>query len=190
MPAISFSLGSAKISGELGRKVTKDDLYGRLKKITTRGEEVLSRGYLTADGQCVPASSISNVRLDPEGTPIDKEEILYDGEARELLPSSFEEVAPLEPAPLTALATFCVTDVYPLEGVSLKKGLYSTWFAYRKSADRKEAFVLTKDGSTFLLVGYAKNSPFVGKIVPYELFDAEGTADGGEDDEEMDFAMM
>ena len=49
---------------------------------------------------------------------------------------------------------------------------------------------MAKDGSTFLLVGYAKNSPFVGKIVPYELFDAEGTADGGEDDEEMDFAMM
>jgi hypothetical protein len=47
---------------------------------------------------------------------------------------------------------------------------------------------LAKDGGTFLLVGYAKNSPFVGKIVPYELFDAE--ASGDEEDEEMDFAMM
>ena len=77
----------------------------------------------------------------------------------------------------------------PLEGAQLDKGLYSTWFSYRKSPERKEAFVLSKEGGTFLLVGYAKNSPFVGQIVPYELFDAE-SADGDEEDEEMDFAMM
>jgi predicted metal-dependent peptidase len=47
--------------------VTKDDLYGRIKKLTIRGEEVLARGYLTADGRCVPTSAISNGRLDPEG---------------------------------------------------------------------------------------------------------------------------
>lgn len=189
MPAISFTLGKKEISCELTRKVTKDDLYGRLKKLTIKGDEVLGRGYLTSDGRCVPASAISNGKLDPEGTPVDKEEVLYDGEPREVLPSSFEEAAALEPASLSSLASFCVTDVYPLEGASLDKGLYSTWFSYRKSPERKEAFVLSKDGGTFLLVGYAKNSPFVGQIVPYELFDAE-SADGDEEDEEMDFAMM
>ena len=87
------------------------------------------------------------------------------------------------------MASFCVTDVYPLEGATLDKGLYSTWFSYRKAPERKEAFVLSKDGGTFLLVGYAKNSPFVGQVVTYELFDAE-SAGGDEEDEEMDFAMM
>jgi len=188
MPVISFTLAGKEVSCELARKVTKDDLYGRLKKLTIKGDEVLVRGYLTADGRCVPASAISNSRLDSEGTPVDKEEILYDGSTREALPSSFDEVAPLEQTPLTYLASFCVTDVYPLEGATFPKGLYSTWFSYRKSPERKEAFVLAKDGGTFLLVRYAKNSPFVGKIVPYELFDAE--ASGDEEDEEMDFAMM
>ena len=110
------------------------------------------------------------------------------GEA-EPLPSSFEEAATIELAPLTSLASFCVTDVYPLEGSALEKGLYSTWFSYRKSPERKEAFVLSKDCGVFLLVGYAKNSPLVGQIVPSELFDAEG-ASGDEEDDEMDFAMM
>ena len=190
MPAISFTLSGKTLSCELARKVTKDDLYGRLRKLTIKGDEVLVRGCLTADGRCVPAAAISNSRLDPEGSPVDKEEILYDGTSREPLPSSFEEAAPLETAPLKALASFCVTDVYPLEGATLKKGLYSTWFSYRKSPERKEAFVLAKDGGTFLLVGYAKNSPFVGKIVPYELFDAESATGGDEEDEEMNFAMM
>jgi len=190
MPAISFTLDGKDITCELARKVTKDDLYGRLKKLTIKGDEVLGRGYLTADGRCVPASAISNGRLDPEGTPVDKEEILYDGEVREALPSSFEEAAPLEPAPLASLASFCVTDVYPLEAATLDKGLYSTWFSYRKSPERKEAFILAKEGGVFLLVGYGKNSPFVRQIVPYELFDAEGAGGGDEEDEEMDFAMM
>ena len=94
MPSISFTLSGKEVSCELARKVTKDDLYGRLKKLTIKGDEVLARGYLTADGRCAPASAISNSRLDPEGTPVDKEEILYDGSTREALPSSFEEAAP------------------------------------------------------------------------------------------------
>ena len=189
MPAISFTLAGKVINCELARKVTKDDLYGRLKKLTIKGDDVLARGYLTDDGRCIAASAISNARIDQEGTPIEKEEVLYDGKVCDALPSSFEEVATIEPAPLVSLASFCVTDVYPLEGDVLDKGLYSTWFSYRKSPERKEAFILSKDDRVFLLVGYAKNSPFVGQIVPYELFDAEGTG-GDEEDEEMDFAMM
>jgi hypothetical protein len=189
MPAISFTFAGKVINCELARKITKDDLYGRLKKLTIKGDDVLARGYLTDDGRCIAAAAISNARIDQEGTPIEKEEVLYDGKVRDALPSSFEEVATIEPAPLVSLASFCVTDVYPLEGAVLDKGLYSTWFSYRKSPERKEAFILSKDDRVFLLVGYAKNSPFVGQIVPYELFDAEGTG-GDEEDEEMDFAMM
>lgn len=190
MPSISFTINGKSLSFELEKKVTKEDLYGSLKRLVVKGDEVLERGYLTADGHPMPASAISTERLDPEGTPIEKETVLYDGEERELLSSSFDEAAALEEADLIALAGFCVTDVYPLEGTGLAKGLYHTWFSYRKSPERKDAYLLVKETGVFLLVGYSKNSPFVGKVVPYELFDADDADSGAADDEEMDFAMM
>lgn len=190
MASITFKLGEKTHDYELGRKVTKEDLYGKLRKLVTKGDEVLERGYLTESGSPVPAARLSSVGLDPEGTPLEKETVLYDGEERELLPSSFDEAATLVEADLTALVGFCVTDVYPLEGTGLAKGLYSTWFSYRKSVERKEAFLQVKEGSAFLLVGYSKNCPLVGLSVPYELFDADDGAELAEEDEEMDFAMM
>ena len=153
MPSISFTINGKSLSFELEKKVTKEDLYGTLKRLVVKGGEVLERGYLTADGHPMPTSAISTERLDPEGTPIEKEEVLYDGEVREILPGSFDEAAPLEPAPILTLVTFCVTDVYPLtsEG-GLVKGLYHTWFSYRKSPERKDAYLLVKETGVFLLV--------------------------------------
>jgi len=90
MPTIAFRLGEKTHDFELGRKVTKEDLYGKLRKLVTKGDEVLERGYLTASGAPVPANRISSVGLDPECSPIEKETVLYDGEERAPLPSSFE----------------------------------------------------------------------------------------------------
>ncbi len=189
MASIAFILGKETLAFELGRKITKEDLYGKLRKLVVRGDEVLERGYLTVDGRPALASRLSSEGLDPEGTPVEDEKILYDGEERSPLPSSFDEAAELTKAPLSALAGFCVTDVYPLEGAGLDPGVYSTWFSYRKSVERKEAFVHAKDGTAFLLAGFSKNCPFVGPVVPYELFDS-GDAGDLDDEEEMDFAMM
>jgi hypothetical protein len=189
MASISFLLGKENLSFELGRKITKEDLYGKLRKLVVKGDEVLERGYLTPDGRPALASRLTSEGLDPEGTPVEDEKILYDGEERSPLPSSFDEVAELSQAPLSALAGFCVTDIYPLVGAGLSPGLYSTWFSYRKSVERKEAFVQAKAGTAFLLVGFSKNCPFVGPVVPYELFDSSDTGDL-DDEEEMDFAMM
>ena len=189
MASISFKFGKENLSFELGRKITKEDLYGKLRKLVVRGDEVLDRGYLTPDGRPALASRLTSEGLDPEGTPVEDEKIFYDGEERSPLPSSFDEAAELSLAPLDALAGFCVTDVYPLEGSGLAPGLYSTWFSYRKSVERKEAFLQAREGAVFLLVGYSKNCPFVGPVVPYELFDSSDTG-GLDDEEEMDFAMM
>jgi len=187
---IVFTLGKKDFSVELGRKVTKDDLYGRVKRVVEKDGQPLDRGLLGPDGSLLPRKSLSSIRLDPEGTPVEAEEVLHDGKPVETLPSSFEESAPLEELPITALAGFCVSDVYPLEVCDLPKGLYSTWFAYRKGPDRKEALLLVREDGAFLMAGHRKNSPLVGLGVVYDFFDAASTEDDAEEDDDLDFAMM
>jgi hypothetical protein len=89
---------------------------------------------------------------------------------------------------LTSLVGFNVQDVYPLEGLQLKPGLYRTRFSYRKACFLKEAFILVRDSESFLLIGRMKNTTFVGLNVAYEFFDAE--TESGEESEELDFSMV
>jgi len=189
---IILTLGKKEYPVELGRKVTKDDLYGKVKRVVEKDGQPLDRGLLSHDGNLLARKSLSSVRLDPEGTPVEPEEVLHDGQPVETLPSSFDEAAPLEELPLSALAGFCVSDVYPLENCEVELGLYSTWFAYRKGPERKEALVLVREGEAFLFAGHRKNSPLVGLGVVYDFFDAAGSEDPAveDDDDELDFAMM
>lgn len=175
---------------ELGRKVNKDDLYGKVKRVVEKDGQPLDRGLLGPDGSLLHRRSLSTIRLDPDGTPVETEEVIHDGSPVKILPSSFEESAPLEKLPLTALAGFCVSDVYPLDNCELPAGLYSTWFAYRKGPERKEALVLVREDGAFLMAGYRKNSPLVGLGVVYDFFDADSTEDDAEEDDDLDFAMM
>ena len=187
---IILTFGKKEYPVELGRKVTKDDLYGKVKRVVEKDGQPLDRELLSHDGNLLARKSLSSVRLDPEGTPVEPEEVLHDGEPVELLPSSFDEAAPLEELPLSALAGFCVSDVYPLENCKLEAGLYSTWFAYRKGPERKEALVLVREDGAFLMAGYRKNSPLVGLGIIYDFFDAASTDDDTEDEDDLDFAMM
>ena len=54
-------------------KAAKNDLYRRSSKPAVKGGEALGRAYLTVDGDCVPASAISNLKLDPEGSSVEME---------------------------------------------------------------------------------------------------------------------
>jgi hypothetical protein len=175
---------------ELGRKVSKDDLYGKVKRVVEKEGQPLDRGLLGPDGSLLPRKALSSIRLDPDGTPVEPEEVIHDGSPVKILPSSFEESAPLDELPITALAGFCVSDVYPLEDCELPVGLYSTWFAYRKGPERKDALVLVREDCAFLMAGYRKNSPLVGLGVVYDFFDAASTEDDMEEDDDLDFAMM
>lgn len=175
---------------ELGRKVSKDDLYGKVKRVVEKDGQPLNRGLLGPDGSLLPRKALSSIRLDPDGTPVEPEEVIHDGSPVKILPSSFEESAPLDELPITALAGFCISDVYPLEDCELPVGLYSTWFAYRKGPERKEALVLVQEDVAFLLAGHRKNSPMVGLGVVYDFFDAASTEDDTEEDDDLDFAMM
>ena len=190
--SLAFILGKKEYSVDLGRKVSKDDLYGRVKRVVEKDGQPLARGLLAPDGSLLARKSLSTVRLDTEGTPVEPEEVLHDGQPVESLPSSFDEAATLEKQPLTVLAGFCVSDVYPLENCELDLGLYSTWFSYRKGPERKEALLLVREGEAFLFAGHRKNSPLVGLGVVYDFFDVGGTDDptAEDDDDELDFSMM
>ena len=138
----------------------------------------------------LPASLCLRYVLIPREHRWKLEEVLHDGQPVETLPSSFEEAAPLEELPLSTLAGFCVSDIYPLENCKLEAGLYSTWFAYRKGPERKEALVLVREDGAFLMAGYRKNSPLVGLGIIYDFFDAASKDDDTEDEDDLDFAMM
>ena len=150
---IILIFGKKEYPVELGRKVTKDDLYGKVKRVVEKDGQPLERGLLSHDGYLLARKSLSSVRLDPEGTPVEPEEVLHDGEPVETLPSSFDEAAPLEELPLSALAGFCVSSVYPLENCEVEPGLYSTWFAYRKGRNARRPLFWSAKEKPFSLPG-------------------------------------
>ncbi|MCB1607099.1 MAG: hypothetical protein KDI71_09015 [Xanthomonadales bacterium] len=189
--SLNFVLSGAsegqQLSFEIGAKVDKKALYGYAKRISEKDGQVLSRGVLLADGRLLPSNALSWIKVDPEGSPVDPVETTVDGEPAELKPSSFEIDSSLEPVPMARLAEFQVNDVYPLQGSGLADGLYRTEFNYRKSHQPKDALLLVRGDSIFMLVGALKRSTFVDLSVAYDFFDAESESD---DADELDFSMI
>jgi hypothetical protein len=189
MKEIKFKLGDAVLVGQLGSRVEKKSLYGYSRKVAECDGKILSRGFLSADGRLLRRDEVALVKLDPDGSPVEEVRTEMDGQIAELKPSAFEQENEIRPTALARLATFAVSDVYPLEGLSLDPGLYETQFSFRKSILPKEALLLVKaGGESYLLVGEAKQSTFVGLSVAYSFFDAEDDAD--EESEDLDFAMV
>jgi hypothetical protein len=188
MKEIKFKFGDQMLSGLLGSRIEKKALYGYSRRVAEKDGKVLSRGALSADGRLLRRDEIAAIKIDPEGTPVDDIMTELDGVLAELKPSVFEQDNLLEEAPLVRLASFTVSDVYPLDELGLKPGLYATEFSYRKSIQPKEALLLVTDGQGFLLVGEAKQTTFIGLSVAYSFFDTE--EEETEEGEELDFAMV
>jgi hypothetical protein len=187
MKDISFELNGEVIAAKLGSRIEKKDLYGFSKTLAEHNQQPLTRGYLLADGQLLTRQQISYSRLDPEGTPVEDITVELDGEEAILQPSSFDIDNPLESVPLSTLASFNVSDIYPIEELDIATGLYRSQFNYRKTYIPKEAFLLVKSDGSFLLIGEMKKSAFVGLTVAYDFFDAESEA---EEEDELDFSMF
>jgi len=185
---IQFQLGDQCFDAQLGTKIEKKALYGHSRRVIEHDGRSLSRGMLSADGRLLQRSETSFVKLDPEGTPVEPVTTEIDGEPAQLQPSAFEQPNPLTPTPLTRLASFAVSDVYPLDACSLEPGLYETTFAYRKSVQPKEALLLMKEDEAYLLTGVTKQATFLGLSVAYSFFDTEeeDTSEG----DELDFSMV
>jgi hypothetical protein len=186
--AIKFKLGEKVIEAQLQSKVDKKSLYGYARKSVEKDGHPLLRGILCPDGVVLKRDEIASTYVDPEGSPVEEIVTELDGQVVPVQPSSFDQEAPLEEAPLKTLVGFNVQDVYPLEQMPLPPGLYRTQFSYRKACFFKEAFILVREADAFLLVGRMKNTTFVGLNVAYEFFDAE--SDSAEESEELDFSMV
>jgi hypothetical protein len=188
MKEIKFKRGDQVLSGQLGSRIEKKALYGYSRRVAEKDGRILSRGALSADGRLLRRDEISAIKVDPDGSPVDEIVTELDGALAELKPSVFEQDNALAEVPLIRLASFTVTDVYPIDELGLESGLYATEFSYRKGLQPKEALLLVKDRQGFLLVGEAKQTTFVGLSVAYSFFDTE--EDESEEGEELDFAMV
>ena len=188
MKEVKFSLDNSTVSLMLGDKVTKDALYGEVRRVVEKDGRALERGVLLPDGMLLRRSQISSVAVDSEGSPVEALQSLVDDQPVEMQPSFFEKEAPIKAVPLTRLVGFNTTDVYALDAGGLAQGLYETTFNYRKSHQPREALVLVKATEAWLLVGQFKRTTFVGKTLAYEFFDAAD--DDGEDADPLDFSMM
>jgi|CXWL01.1.fsa_nt_gi hypothetical protein len=186
--ALKFCHADSTLPYEIGAKVDKKALYGHARRIAEKDGKALSRGLLLSFGRLLPSNAVSSVKVDPLGSPVDPVECYLDDAIAEVKPSSFDVELPLTPVPMTALAAFQVSDVYPLVGEGLGVGLYRTEFNYRKSVAPKDALLLVRADGAFLLVGAAKRSTFVDLSVAYDFFDTEGEADDADDD--LDFSMI
>lgn len=187
MKEIKFKLEGSDASAQLGSKVTKEDLYGDIRKIVEKDGRRLERGYLLPEGVVVRRSQVSSVSVDPEGTATESLVVTFDGAIVEQEPSSFEKPNELHPVPLTRIVELSVTDVYELDPGDLKPGLYQTCFNYRKTHLPKDALVLVKPGEAWLLVGQFKKTTFVGKSLAYDFFDTPAEQDEADP---LDFSMM
>jgi len=188
MKELKFNLNGKTISAGLASKVDKKSLYGYAKRIVEKDGRPLARGILRPDGHLLRRDELTTAYVDPQGTPVEAVVTEIDGKPAQLQPSSFDQESPLTPVSLTTLVGFNVTDVYPLENVTLPPGLYQTAFTYRKALQPKEAFLLVKEGEAYLLAGRMKKTAFVGLNVAYEFFDAE--SEPQEESEELDFSML
>ena len=189
MKEIRFQLGGQALTGQLGSRIEKKALYGYSRRVVESEGKLLSRGVLSADGRLLRREEMAVVKIDPDGTPVEELANELDGERVELKPSAFDQENPLTPVPLVTLANFSVSDVYPLDAVTVAPGLYATEFSYRKSIQPKEALLLVKSGGEgYLLVGAAKQTTLVGLTVAYSFFDADD--DEEEDAEDLDFSMV
>jgi hypothetical protein len=186
MPTFTLTLGEHAHLADLGGKITKEDLYGGVKRIVEVDGVELERGYLLPNGVLVRKSQLSMATLDPEGTPDEEPLAFIDDQPVAPIPSSFNEPATIEPVPMVRLAQFATADVYAIQ-VDLAAGLYATRFNYRQGYQSRAALILVREDAAFLLVGEPKEPPFVGRTVPYEFFDAMEATDA--DTDPLDFSM-
>ena len=56
---IKFTLGGKDFPIVLGRKVSKDDLYGKVKRVVEKDGQPLARGLLAPDGSLLARKSLS-----------------------------------------------------------------------------------------------------------------------------------
>ena len=120
MKDLKFKFNNQVVSTQLDSKIDKKSLYGFAKKIAERNGIQLTKGILCPDGFLLKREELSTIYIDPEGTPVEEVITEIDGKSVTLQPSSFDQENLLTSVPIKSLIGFNVSDVYPLENVSLR----------------------------------------------------------------------
>lgn len=190
---IKFIFKGAALEAQLESKIEKADLYGKSRMIVEKDGVILSKGALLPTGELLRKEEVRTLQVDPEGSPAGALRTLVNGVEQTQVVSSLKRDNPLKPVPLSSLVGFNVTDVFPINGLTLEKGLYETTFNYRDSYEPRLAYLLVKEqagsGQAFLLSGSAKQTTFLDNVVTYEFFEQEGDPGEGED-EDLSFGMV
>ena len=190
---ITFTYSGETLQAQLESKIEKADLYGKSRMIIEKDGVILTKGTLLPTGELLRKEEVRSLQVDPEGSPAETVQTLVNGQEQQPIASSLKRENALQKVPLTSLIGFNVSDVYPVNDLSLPRGLYETTFNYRDSHEPSQAFLLVREKGgateTFLLTGSTRQTTFLDNVVTYEFFEQEGDAGDGEDDD-LSFAMV
>jgi hypothetical protein len=188
--SIQFNLSGSTVSAELEKKITKEDLYGKVSVIAEKDSQPLQRCYLLPDGRIILRNQVSNAKTDPEGSLV--EDPTYHLGELQLSPEdcSFDLARDMTAVDITALGAFSTTDVYGLSNpAGLCEGIYATSFSYRKGYKAwQDALVIVRSDAAFLLVGKSLAQPWMGRSNTYAFFESDD--DTEESTDLLDFSAF
>ncbi|MDM8526644.1 hypothetical protein QUF58_00415 [Anaerolineales bacterium HSG24] len=199
-------------------KLDRAKLYGRKETVAfdPTGQECVRMDIDTSGSFIIPKGGKALGILDEWGHWINRKElkaVYKDGAPAQRIPSSFD--APIELDKTVTVEYFldhCITSVYMLqsapasdadteaeaesetvgesliEQVKQSDKIYSFTFNYRAGYEGMAAFLIEKNDSLFMLVGYPIKFEFIG-LEQIAEFNAEEDEEE-EFDDDLDFSMM
>ncbi len=184
-------------------KIDREKLYGRveIEAFDEKGREASLR-ILAADGKTlIDKGGTALATVTDKGDSVDRNELIpinEDGDAIELVTSSFNQKNELEPATIEDYFTQIVKSVYlvgtfgidKLDGLydRLSEGqIYTFPFSWRGGIEYDNAYVIASNGDIFIVVG--KSADF-----QYVKLNQAAVLDAGEEEEisadDLDFDLM
>ena len=178
-------------------KIERKKLYGFSKTFVydENGEECETASFDEDTSYIIPKGGIGMGILSPEGLWVERNTLKAsneDDEDARLVQSSYECITELNyKVPADTILNYCITSFYELPGndfaVAIGNNVFTFDYCYRASYEPATAFILTSEGTAFMLTGH--ETRFKMLSLPEEITLDEDEAEN-EDDEEIDFYMM
>ena len=185
MPVIKATLNEQEFSLTILSKIDREALHGKSTIKPLKDGKPLKRAYLRPNGQIIRNTDRKNPDTDPQGSIVEKPVYLeIQNAAATLHPGVADAGMKLRPGKLTDLAEFVTDRFHAVEVVGLPEGLYHTSYNLKPTTTPEAAILLVKEkAEAFLLIGEARVSTYVGKVINYDFFGADETEETDETDE-------